>query len=199
MRMPYPLKNKQATKVILVIVNGKTNTNEIAKVIGVKRSTVYDIMAPYSKRGVIKKKEKRFEIDWEEFYKLFITAGVTATYYELIEKALTGSKKDADEMRKISTLLEENESVLKEFITGYIKNIGEKYKGGEREIEFTMQDSIDDFWTAIPFLLKKYGSKQIKNKRKKAILLCLGKLQDIFISMSAPATDSLEKSFNSVR
>ena len=197
MRKSYPFKNKQATKVLLAITNGKTNTEKISKAIGVKRSTVYDVMEPYRKKGIIKKKPKGFEIDWEQFYQLFITKGVNDHYYELIEKALTGDKKSAKEIKKISVILRESEPVLKQFVIRYIKNIAKMCRGEEGKIEFTIQDAIEDFWTAIPFILKKYVSKQA-NYNRKNLIICLNRLQYIFINMSALATEALDKSFNAI-
>ena len=213
-KKPYPLDNKKATKIFISILHGKQTVSDIAKNIHMNRTATYqNIKMLQNMRisinpkdiitfNILKPKEKRkgWEIDLDEFYMLFLIKWSCDKYDPLSYNALTDKKSSSDLKKVRNILIKKEKKILQNLILGYAKNIFKQFTGSEKEEDiFTLQDLIDDFDTALPYLLKKYNGKKIKIKHQKLILKYLNELHDVFLRMSAPATEALEKSFKEIK
>ncbi|MCX6748037.1 MAG: hypothetical protein NT076_00360 [Candidatus Pacearchaeota archaeon] len=194
MKKSYPFRNVQATKAFLAIVNEKNNTEEIAKTLKVKRSTVYDYINPLRKIGIVKlkKKGKGFEIDWDNFYNTFLVRWKKDAYSEY--------KPSDENFRKLDKILVKirHKLILRELIINYVVNIAKSWYLGGVGKGVTLQNCVEDFHTAIPSLLSNQKNTK-KNKKQKLAFECLKEMNRFFVEMSAIAPVALEIAFSEIK
>ena len=80
-----PLKNRGTARVFYAIVNGKYTASQIAEYAKTERTTVYDQINRLKKINFVKIKPPRkgFDVDWDNFYSLFIDEWILNAYEEL--------------------------------------------------------------------------------------------------------------------
>jgi len=201
MRVSYPFQNEKATKVFFLIANGKKNPAEIARILEVGKSTVYDNAEPLFNIGILKlNRREGVAIDWQAFAEFFLNQFILFWFEELIED--DEKKNNSQLMRAYDYVMnfKENEKELFfEIVIGYTKNIANIIKGNEKEIEFVLKDSVRDFGISINVLIDRHKADKNLNKRQKRVFSKIKNLNKIFSRMRAAPPDALDKAFMNLR